>query len=460
MKLRSSLRRGVAFSLAAAMVLSAAGCGKSDNTKASADSNTAADTTQKTDSDKPFDGVTVKWALTDNAATGAETKEMVDLIKEKTGINVEFFITPTSKAGEMDKVLVSLMAGEGIDIVNRTPLQLEEFYKAAVLEPMDEFAKTDNYDMDTVYGGQTVKFDDQTYAIPAEKDIWLTYYNKKIFDEANVPYPTAEGWTWEKYVETAQKLNNPDKNVWGSFMSDDVACNYLQANQKGVSPYKADGTANFDDPAYADAMKWFYSLGNELKIQPNCLDLASGTYPYNSFMVNGNIGMYVYGGWVASALSDKEKYPRDWELGILPMPYPEGSEPSSLTITNCYAIPKTSKNKAAAFEAIKTICENKYTLGYGRVPAKILTEDEAKTYIESSLLPKFKDDSLTVEDFMAGWFDNSRLYLNEKIMGTADTTIGQIYTEEGQLYGQGQKSLEDTMKSIQERANEAIKEAE
>ncbi len=61
---------------------------------------------------------------------------------------------------------------------------------------------------------------------------------------------------------------------------------------------------------------------------------------------------------------------------------------------------------------------------------------------------------------MAGWFDNSRLYLNEKIMGTADTTIGQIYTEEGQLYGQGQKSLEDTMKSIQERANEAIKEAE
>ncbi|HBG12725.1 MAG TPA: ABC transporter substrate-binding protein, partial [Clostridium sp.] len=99
--------------------------------------------------------------------------------------------------------------------------------------------------------------------------------------------------------------------------------------QKGVSPYKADGTANFDDPAYADAMKWFYSLGNELKIQPNCLDLASGTYPYNSFMVNGNIGMYVYGGWVASALSDKEKYPRDWELGILPMPYPEGSEPSS-----------------------------------------------------------------------------------------------------------------------------------
>lgn len=462
MKLRSTLKRGAAFGLAATMAFSAVGCAKSDNTGASAgstDSKTTAETTQKTDSDKPFDGVTVKWALTDNAATATETKEMIELIKEKTGINVEFFITPTSKAGEMDKVLVSLMAGEEMDIVNRTPLQLEEFHKAAVLEPIDELAKADGYDMTALYGDKVVKFEDQSYAIPAEKDIWLTYYNKKIFDEANVPYPTADGWTWEKYVETAQKLNNPDKNVWGSFMSDDVACNYMLATQNGVSAYKADGTANFDDPAFADAMKWFFSLGNDLKIQPNSLDLASGTYPYNSFMVNGNIGMYVYGGWVASALSDKVKYPRDWELGILPMPYPEGTDPSSLTITNCYAIPKTSKNKEAAFEAIKTICENKYTLGYGRVPAKILTEDEAKTYIESSLLPKFKDDNLTVEDFMAGWFDNSRAYLNEKIMGTADTTIGQIYTEEGQLYGQGQKPLEDTMKSIQDRANEAIKEA-
>uniref|UniRef100_UPI000A920256 hypothetical protein n=1 Tax=Clostridium sp. NkU-1 TaxID=1095009 RepID=UPI000A920256 len=82
MKLKSALRRGTALSLAAAMVLSTAGCGKADNTKGSTDSK-AAETTQKTDSDKPFDGVTVKWALTDNAATSTETKEMIALIKEK-----------------------------------------------------------------------------------------------------------------------------------------------------------------------------------------------------------------------------------------------------------------------------------------------------------------------------------------------------------------------------------------
>jgi multiple sugar transport system substrate-binding protein len=41
-----------------------------------------------------------------------------------TGIEVEFSITPTAAAGEIDKVLVSLMAGDDIDIVSRTTIQL------------------------------------------------------------------------------------------------------------------------------------------------------------------------------------------------------------------------------------------------------------------------------------------------------------------------------------------------
>lgn len=457
MKMRNGLKRGIAFSLAAVMALGTVGCGdaKEDTKKEEA----SKDAGEKKNSDKPYEGVKLKWALTDNAATGSETKEMVELIKEKTGIEIEFSITPTSKAGEMDKVLVSLMAGDDIDIIGRTPLQLQEFYNAGVLEPLDEYASAIDYNMDEVYGGETVKFDDKTYAMPAEKDIWLTYYNKKVFDDAGVPYPTAEGWTWEKYVETAKQLTNKEKDVWGSFIGDDPAMEYVLASQKGIPAYKEDGSANFDDPVFTESMEWFYSLGNDLKIQPFSLDIASGTYPYNAFLVNGNIGMWVAGGWVASTLSDQEKYPRDWEAGILPMPYPEGEEPSSLQITSCYAVPTTSSNKEAAFEAIKCICENKYTLGYGRVPAKVLSEDEARTYIEEGLLPKYEKDGITVDDFMTGWFDPNRNYVSEKIMGTADTVIGQIFTEEGGLYGQGQQSLEDTMKKIQERSNKAIEEA-
>lgn len=472
----NSIKKRLALMLAGVMAVSTiAGCGSSAETDSKADSSDAktdsvatdsTETAGATDSDKPFDGVTLKWALTDNAATGEETKEMVDLIKEKTGINIEFFITPTSKAGEMDKVLVSLMAGDSIDILGRTPVQLEEFYNAGVLAPIDDLAANTNYDMDTIYNGATVKFEDQTYALPAERDIWLTYYNKDIFDKAGIPYPEAEGWTWEKYVETAQKIQDAGlttdegRPVWGSYIGNDAVHAYMYATQSGVNPYKEDGTANFDDPAFADSMKFFFSLGNDVKIQPSSVEVASETYPYNTFMVNADAGLYVCGGWVASTLTNLEKYPRDWQAGILPMPYPEGSEPSSLVIDSCYAIPSTTSNKEAAFEAIKCIAENKYTLGYGRIPAKTLTEEEARDYIETSLVPKFEHDGITTEDLMTGWFDTNRNYISEKIVGPADTVINQIITEESLLYGQNAQSLEDTMSKIQERANKAISEAE
>lgn len=470
-----NLKKKIALAMACTMAVSVlAGCGEKAPTEtdnsgtASSEAQSSVNENENAEADntndKPFEGVTLKWALTDNAATGAETQEMVELIKEKTGINVEFFITPTSQAGEIDKVLVSLMAGEDIDILGRTPVQLEEFYNAGVLQPIDELAANAGYDMNAAFNGGTVVFDEQTYALPAERDIWLTYYNKAVFDAAGLEYPTAEGWTWEKYTETAQKIQDYLKQSgtegWGSFINNDAVHAYMYATQSGVNPYKEDGTSNFDDPAFADSMKFFFDLGNELKVQPSSIEVSSGTYPYNSFMVHGNIGLYVCGGWVASTLTNLEKYPRDWQAGILPMPYPEGSEPSSLVIDSCYAIPSTSSNKEAAFEAIKCIAENKYTLGYGRIPAKSLTEEEAREYIEGTLVPMFEHDGITADDLMTGWFDPNRNYISEKIVGPADTVINQIITEESLLYGQGSKSLEDAMKSIKERADKAIEEAQ
>ncbi len=63
--------------------------------------------------------------------------------------------------------------------MSRTPIQFEEFYNAGVLTPLDELAANVGYDMETVYSGAAVKFDGQTYALPAERDIWLTYYNTR-----------------------------------------------------------------------------------------------------------------------------------------------------------------------------------------------------------------------------------------------------------------------------------------
>lgn len=96
-------------------------------------------------------------------------------------------------------------------------------------------------------------------------------------------------------------------------------------------------------------LKVFYDAG---VLEP--LDELASAASYDK----AQFGMFVCGGWAASMLPDTEKYPRDWQCVILPMPYPEGQEPSTLTVPGCYAVPSTSKNKEAAFEAVRCIAEN------------------------------------------------------------------------------------------------------
>lgn len=475
--IRKGMKKMVSLSLCAAMLAgSLAGCSSgggnttSDTTTAAATkapdtaATTAADgsTTKEEESkgeEKPFEGVKLKYATTQTASTGEENQKLIELVKEKTGIDIEFYVIPSAKAGEVDKTLVSLMAGDEIDLIYNTKPGLKAFYNAGVLTPLNEVAAGAGYDIKGTFGDYVPQFDGDVYGLPAFSDIWITLYNKQIFDDAGVPYPTAEGWTWEKYIETAEKLTDTSKGIYGSLMLDYDCYNYMYALQKGWEPYKEDGTANFDDPLFKEGLEFYYSLGNDVKIQPSILEFKASNTPWNAFMTTGQYGMFMCGGWVTSVLNQFDKYPREWKAGILPMPYPEGTDPSTLTVPGCYAVPSTSKNKEAAFAAAACMAENQYTLGMGRVPARVdLSDDEINDYIENSLAKPFEFDSISVEDFKAAWFDGSRTALSEKIIGYGDAAISQAIIDEGQLYGQGAQDLDTAVKKIQERANRAIEE--
>lgn len=470
------MKKALALTLTAALAVSTlAGCGSTASSTAgtsSAAEGTAA-TSEAADPSKPYAGVTLHYAATDTEATGPEMQDLVAMVKDKTGINIEFTIIPKADTGEVDKRLVSLQAGDELDIIYGTTAQLKVFYDAGVLSPLDELASAAGYDMQSVFGDNLAVYDDgQTYGLPAFNDVWCTFINTKVFEEAGVEVPTADGWTWEKYVETAQKLTNLDEEIYGSLMLDYDTYNYMYALQNGAEHYKEDGTSNYDDPRFKESVEFFYSLGNDLKIQPDITTYMAGVYPWNAFTSTGvanedgsydnaQFGMFVCGGWVASMLPDTEKYPRDWTCTILPMPYPEGQEPSTFAVTGCYAIPSTSKNKEAAFEALKCIAENQYTLGYGRVPARVdLTDEEKTDYIENNMVPTYEaTDGITADALKTAWFDETRTILPEKIVGTADTTLSQIWTSEAPLYGMGQQDIDTTMQNILDRSNAAIQEA-
>ena len=191
-----------------------AGCGGSDSSSSGAASSAAP--AEPADPNKSYAGVTLYYAATDTEATGPEMQDIVAMVKEKTGINIEFNIIPKADTGEVDKRLVSLQAGDALDIVYGTVAQLKVFYDAGVLEPLDEMASAAGYDIKSVFGDSAPVYDDgQTYGLPAFTDVWCTFINSKVFENAGVEIPSAEGWTWEKYIETAQKLTNLDEEIYG-----------------------------------------------------------------------------------------------------------------------------------------------------------------------------------------------------------------------------------------------------
>jgi len=411
--------------------------------------------------DKPYAGTVLKWSMTQSASQGDEFKAIAEMVERETGIIIEANLVPENVDDQIDKVLVGLMAGDEMDILYYAAPRLKPFINAGVLKAVDEIALESNYDMQEVFGDYLPVFGGKTWGLPAFSDIWLTMYNKKVFDNAGVPYPEAEGWTWEKYIETAKLLTDTENGVYGSLMLDYNNYNYMHAVQSGASHYTKDGLSNYADPAFKNALEFFYGLGNEEKIQPSMLEFKAGNIPWDAFFSqDAEYGMFVCGGWTLNMMAETENYPRDWDFGVLPMPYPEGKTPSTLTVPGCYAIPTTSKNQEAAFAAIACIAENQYSLGYGRVPARRdLTEEEINSYIESDLVKPFLSDGVTVEDIRTAWFDSGRIAYPEKVIGPADAEINSIWVEEGQLYGQGAKSIEDAIEAIIRRAEKAIEDS-
>ena len=84
------------------------------------------------------------------------------------------------------------------------------------LEPLDQYIEGDSeMDMDDFYQGlfNYSGMNGKIYGMPAGFTTRVVYYNKDLFDAANVPYPK-DGWSWDDFKEIAKKLSDPSKKQY------------------------------------------------------------------------------------------------------------------------------------------------------------------------------------------------------------------------------------------------------
>ncbi|MGL1894475.1 MAG: sugar ABC transporter substrate-binding protein [Spirochaetaceae bacterium] len=398
--------------------------------------------------------------FTDDVAFSTVIDEYLDLNPD-----IKLEISDVVDEDEAAKKIVVLMAsGVPVDIIKvNNPIKLNNFVEAGALMNLNDLAKKYDVNPDEYWGsGKNMLMNNgDLYAMGTQKTQWAMYYNKDLFDRAGLPYPSADvPMTWKEYRETAKKLTMGEgvDKTYGALHLKWPMFWYMSAIQKlggGEQFYNADGTSNIEDPAFIEAITMFNNMQAVDKSVPSYADVTAQKLNSPSFL-SGKYGMYVHGTWVFDWLKNPEDYPRDWKVGIAPMPVFEGAKtPYSWGVVSGISIGRNSENSDEAFKFIKYMVDNKHKYYDGGAVTANVKADTSN--VAALMAEGLEADGITTEILQKVFFNPKTNIVTEKITGKNSTQYEKICVEELEKYFVGAQEFDVTIENIKTRADKAIK---
>lgn len=297
-------RKAMALLLAGTMALSMAACGGGNSSSSSDSSSSDAESTDSTDSSDSSD-VTLSVTIWDSNQEPGLTQIMNDFT-EKTGIKTKVSVV---KWDEYWTLLESGAQGGSLPDVFWMHSNESERYMSndMLLDLTDKIADsseidTANYPED-IWGLYT--YEDKYYAVPKDVDTIALWYNKTMFDEAGLDYPTAD-WTWDDVTEAAKKLTKDDGSQYGLAMpngsNQDGYYNLVYDNEGYI--INDDKTqSGWDDPKTIEAMKTYEGWIKE-GVMPSLETMSENGV--DVLFESGKVAMVTQGSWMLAAYRDNE----------------------------------------------------------------------------------------------------------------------------------------------------------
>jgi multiple sugar transport system substrate-binding protein len=276
----------------------------------------------------------VTLVLAGHSSTTAEDETLqaqVALFEEQyPNINVEVQLVP-----EYDTFLQTAFAsGDYPNVFYVGQDKVDEFAQAGVLATPAEGQITD---MDDIYPSlvQTFTFDGTFYCPAKDFSTLALEYNKDLFDQAGVEYPTAD-WTWEDLATAAQTIFdetgvagialNPDIDRWFAF--------YVEAggrlyDDEGNFVFATEGENRDAAIAAVEAYASLFESGAAATAQ----DLGAG-WPGEAFG-QATAAMTIEGNWIIQYLIDT--FP-DVNWGVSELPTGPSGTKGTLVFSECYGV--------------------------------------------------------------------------------------------------------------------------
>ncbi|MED1722783.1 sugar ABC transporter substrate-binding protein [Brevibacillus parabrevis] len=260
----------------------------------------------------------------------------------------------------------------------------------ASLEPLDEFAKKDpTVAIDDFYQGllNYNRYNGNLYGLPAGFSTRVMFYNKKLFNEANVPLPT-DGWTYDDFKAAAKQLTIREKKQYGFAVRSEPDTYDLQEVvwSNGSSFISPDGKAIdgfMNSKETAQALQVFSDLTKE---KSAVLVGGKNQQSGNDLFKAGKLAMYDNGVW------SLESYKKaNVDFGTVVMPQFPGKQGKGVIATSSVSIAKDSKHKELAWEFVKYFVSSEaIKMRTSDLPVRISVVQEKKLDQDALYAPFYK----------------------------------------------------------------------
>lgn len=452
-----------ALMVTAAMLATAlAGCGNSGETPSSAPESSAAGSQAASAEASGSEPAAEKTVVNIWSATFDEENEIAAFqaafanTEASKAIEVTFEEVPAGTNQEKADALLTNLIGDGdIDIFDANLSEYFNFASKGMFENLEPYAQADGFDL-TQLGADNVelsRINGNLYAMPYIQSVWQLYYNKDIFDAANLPYPT-DDMTWDEFRALALQLTKGEgaDKQWG-FTMPDWACSWAGiATQQGISFVKEDGASNLDNAAFRDALKFKYDLTMVDKSGPSLAENTVTKAHYAKQFSAGNIAMMIAGDWVHDSIRQNLEGNFTFQYDVAAMPHPEGAEAGTTYGAPRYTginAKRSEEQKKAAWEVMKFMASPELAMilvsDTGTLPA-VVTDGIREAY--TSRLPEFVTNGAVIF--------NDHKHVEEKPYHVASGQIDKVMVEEAQLYLTDSQDLDTTIANMVKRTNEEI----
>jgi ABC-type glycerol-3-phosphate transport system substrate-binding protein len=192
----------------------------------------------------------------------------------------------------------------------------------------------------------------KTWAIPANVDLMVMYYNQDLLDAYDAPYPEI-GWDWDDFLATAMLVRDPDADTYGyipGIEAFDALTFIYQHGGRIFDDLENPTRTTFDDLLTIEALQWYADLYYRHNVAPTQEQIRQ------SFTrANPRVGVWLgrVGMWTGM-LTERggQTWPTEWDMRWGVAPLPRDQQPMTLTLVEGYFISAQTQHPDACWKWI------------------------------------------------------------------------------------------------------------